>query len=98
MELAMDSGADDIKDENDSFHLTCEVENYSKLSEALEKAEIPVTAKEITQIPTNIVDVAVEDARKVLKLLEALDEHDDVQNVSANFNIPDEVLAEISDS
>ena len=98
MELAMESGADDIKDENDAFHLTCEVENYSELSEALEKAEIPITAKEITQVPTNIVDVAAEDARKVLRLLEALDDHDDVQNVSANFNIPDEVLAEISDS
>ena len=98
MELAMESGADDIKDENDAFHLTCEVESYSRLSEALEQAEIPITAKEITQVPTNIVDVAVEDARKVLKLLEALDEHDDVQNVSANFNIPDEVLAEITES
>ena len=98
MELAMEAGADDIKDENDAFHLTCEVESYSQLSEALEQAEIPVSTKQITQLPTNIVDVGGEDARKVLKLLEALDEHDDVQNVSANFNIPDEVLAEITES
>ena len=98
MELAMNAGADDIKDDNDAFHLTCEVESYAQLSEALEQAEVPVSTKQITQVPTNIVDIGGEDARKVLKLLEALDEHDDVQNVSANFNIPDEVLAEITES
>ncbi|MEC9002829.1 MAG: YebC/PmpR family DNA-binding transcriptional regulator, partial [Planctomycetota bacterium] len=77
---------------------TCEVESYSQLSEALEQAEIPVEAKQVTRIPTNVVEVTGDDARKVLKLLEALDEHDDVQNVSANLNIPDDMMAELTES
>ena len=52
--------------------------------------------KELTRIPTTTVELDAEDARRMLKLMEALDDHDDVQNVSANFNIPDEVMAELS--
>ncbi len=98
MELAMESGADDIKHEDNSYELTCEVDSYSQLSEALEKSEIPVEAKQITRIPMNTVEIEGEEARKILKLLEALDEHDDVQNVSANFSISDEVLAQLTES
>ena len=98
MELAMESGADDLRHENESFEVTCEVEAYSQLSEALEQAEIPVETKQVTRIPTNVVEVTGNDARKVLKLLDALDEHDDVQNVSANLNIPDNMMAELTES
>ncbi|MDE0735537.1 MAG: YebC/PmpR family DNA-binding transcriptional regulator [Pirellulaceae bacterium] len=98
MELAMESGADDLRHENESFEVTCEVEAYSQLSEALEQAEIPVETKQVTRIPTNVVEVTGNDARKVLKLLDALDEHDDVQNVSANLNIPDDMMAELTES
>ena len=98
MELAMESGADDLRHENESFEVTCEVEAYSQLSEALEQAEIPVETKQVTRIPTNVVEVTGSDARKVLKLLDALDEHDDVQNVSANLNIPDDMMAELTES
>ena len=98
MELAMESGADDLRHENESFEVTCEVEAYSQLSEALEQAEIPVETKQVTRIPTNVVEVTGNDARKVRKLLDALDEHDDVQNVSANLNIPDDMMAELTES
>ena len=98
MELAMESGADDLKHENDTFEITCEVEAYSQLSEALEAASIPVESKQVTRIPTNVVEVTGDEARKALKLLEALDDHDDVQNVSANLNIPEDVLAELAES
>ena len=60
------------------------------------KAEIETEISQITRIPDSTVDLDAASGRKVLKLMEALDDHDDVQNVSANFNIPDEVMAELS--
>src|SRR2546428_499928 len=62
---------------------------------ALEAKGIKSDVSEITRIPTSTVDLDAETARKVLKLMEKLDDHDDVQRVSANFNIPQEALAEI---
>jgi YebC/PmpR family DNA-binding regulatory protein len=97
MEVALEAGADDVKREGDNFEITSAPEDYSAVSDALESAGIEVVAKEITRIPQNTVDLDVPTARKVLKLLETLDDHDDVQNVSANFNIPDEAMAELSE-
>ena len=68
------------------------------MAAAIEDAEIEAETKQITRIPSNTVDLAVEDARKVLKLMEALDDHDDVQNVSANFNIPDQAMAQLAEA
>jgi YebC/PmpR family DNA-binding regulatory protein len=93
MELALEVGADDVKREGDSFEITCPPEAYSDVGEALDKAGIEVESREVTRIPSNTVDLDEETARKVLKLMDQLDDHDDVQNVSANFNIPDEVMA-----
>ena len=98
MEVALESGADDVKQEGDKIEVICEPERYSQLSQDLEDAKLAAEAKEITRIPTNTVDLTLGDARKVLKLMEALDDLDDVQNVSANFNIPDDVMAELEDS
>lgn len=98
MEIALEAGADDVRQAGDKFELTCAVDAYSAVSAALEEAGITPAAKEITRIPSNTVDLDAETARKVLKLMEALDDHDDVQNVSANFNIPDEALAQLSDA
>jgi YebC/PmpR family DNA-binding regulatory protein len=95
METALESGADDVKREGDKFEVLCDPEVYSQVSEALEAAKMEPEAKEITRIPSTTVDLELDDARKVLKLMDALDDHDDVQNVSANFNIPDDVLAEL---
>lgn len=95
MELALESGADDVRREGDKFEVTCDPDVYSDVSAAWEAAGIEPTNKELTRIPSNTVDLTADDARKVLKLMEALDDHDDVQGVSANFNIPDEVMAEL---
>ena len=96
MELAIEAGADDVKQADDTFEVTCEPESFSDLLGALESAEIAPETSQLTQIPTNTVDLSADDARKVLKLMEALDDHDDVQTVSSNFNIPDEVMAELA--
>ena len=81
--------------QGDHFEITCEPELYTDVAEALAEAEITVTSKQVTRIPNNTVELDADQARKILKLMEALDDHDDVQNVSANFNLSDEVVAEL---
>jgi YebC/PmpR family DNA-binding regulatory protein len=98
MELAMEVGADDVRRAGESFEITCDPDRFSNLSEAIEKAGLNPEANELTQIPKDTVDLDVETARTVLKLMDMLDDHDDVQKVAANFNIPDEALAEIESS
>jgi YebC/PmpR family DNA-binding regulatory protein len=98
MEVALEAGADDVRREGDTFEVTCAPDEYSSVSEALDSEGIEIVAKEITRIPQNTVELDVSTARKVLKLLETLDDHDDVQNVSANFDIPDEAMAELSET
>ena len=63
----------------------------------LAQAELEITSQQLTRIPTNTVDLDATQATQVLKLLEALDDHDDVQNVSANLNLTDEVVASLED-
>jgi YebC/PmpR family DNA-binding regulatory protein len=94
MEVALEAGADDLKRDGDAFHVTCPPESFTAVSEALAAAHIEPETKDLTRIPTNTVEVAdVETAKTVLKLIEALDDHDDVQNVSANVTIPDAAMA-----
>jgi YebC/PmpR family DNA-binding regulatory protein len=96
MEVTLDAGADDIKFEGEHFHVICPVEAFNTIGDALTAAGIETEAKQLTRIPTNVVEVAdVETAKSVLALVEALDDHDDVQNVSANFTIPDSAMAAI---
>ena len=97
MEATLDAGADDIKLEGEHFQVTCPVESFQTVGEALTKAGIEPESKQLTRIPSNMVEVAdVEIAKSVLKLMEALDDHDDVQNVVANFTIPDTAMAAIA--
>jgi len=96
MEVALEAGADDVRRDGDTFEITCEPETLSDLLTALEKKKIETQGAQITRIPDTTVDLDADAGRKVLKLMEALDDHDDVQNVSANFNIPDEAMAELA--
>jgi YebC/PmpR family DNA-binding regulatory protein len=96
MELALEAGADDVQRLEDKFEVTCNPSNFTAVSEALSAAKITTESAQITRIPTNTVEVAdVETAKRVLALVEELDNHDDVQSVSANFSIPDEAMAQI---
>lgn len=95
MEVALEAGAEDIKRQDAVFEILCDPEVYSDVAEAIDQAKIPLRGKELTRAPSNTVDLDSDTARKVLRMVEALDDHDDVQNVSANFNLPDEVLQEM---
>jgi YebC/PmpR family DNA-binding regulatory protein len=92
MELALEAGADDVRHDGDNFEVICPPEAYEDVLNAAKQAGLKPEVSQVTLIPQNTVDLDEADARKVLKLMEALDDHDDVQNVSANFNIPDDVM------
>ena len=96
MELTLEAGANDVKLVGDRWEVTCEPQAMAAVVEAVQKGGLQVESNEIMRVPTNTVDVDdVDMARKVLELVERLDDHDDVQSVAANFNIPDEALAQL---
>jgi YebC/PmpR family DNA-binding regulatory protein len=95
MDLALEAGADDVRHEDSSFIVTCDPNAYSTVCDAIDAAGLTTDMRQITRIPKDTVDLDVEAARTVLKLMDALDDHDDVQTVAANFNIPDEAMAAI---
>lgn len=95
MELAMEAGAEDVVKNDQQFEVTCDPDSFSDVCEKFEAAEVVCESQQVTRIPQNTVDLELEAAKQVLKLMDELDDHDDVQNVSANFNISDEVMAEI---
>ncbi|MFA5087800.1 MAG: YebC/PmpR family DNA-binding transcriptional regulator [Candidatus Omnitrophota bacterium] len=90
MEIALEAGADDIKSEEGYYEITCDVALLETVQGALQGKNIPIETAEITMIPNSTVKVVGSDAAHVLTLLEALDDHEDVQAVHANFDIPDE--------
>lgn len=95
MELAMEAGAEDVVKNDQQFEVTCDPDSFSDVCEKFEAADLVCESQQVTRIPQNTVDLELEAAKQILKLMDELDDHDDVQNVSANFNISDEVMAEI---
>jgi YebC/PmpR family DNA-binding regulatory protein len=94
MEVAMEAGAEDLSDEGDRWVVTAAPTDLIAVREGLEAAGMTVESAEPAMVASTTVPVTEEgEARRVLRLLEALDDHDDVQNVWSNFDMPDEVLA-----
>ncbi len=93
MEIAIDAGADDVRTEGDLFEIICRPAAFSDVKRALADCGIEMESAEIAMVPQNLVTVAADKAKQVLALMEAFEEHDDVQNVFANFDIPDEIMA-----
>jgi YebC/PmpR family DNA-binding regulatory protein len=98
MGIALDAGADDMKRSGSTYDITCDPAHFNQIQEALKKNNITPQLAEITQIGRALVDVDADVARKVMKLVEALDDHDDVQNVYTNLNLTEEVAAEVVSS
>ena len=91
MGIALDAGAEDLTREGDEFEITCDPSKFSAVLEALKAANVETTAAEVTYLPKMEKDVDLETGRKVVKLLDALDDHDDVQNVYTDANLTDEM-------
>jgi YebC/PmpR family DNA-binding regulatory protein len=98
LELALEAGADDVQLDGDKFAVTCDPAVFRDVAQVFAAAGLTPAVSEVTRLPQNTVDIDdPETAQKILKLMERLDDHDDVQNVSSNFNIPDEVMAQIAE-
>ena len=94
---AADAGADDVQDEGETWHVTTPPTELHAVRTAMEEAGIAVQSSDLTMIPTTTVALDSEAAAKsVLRLMDALEEHDDVEAVYANFDIPDSVLEAVS--
>ncbi len=91
---ALEAGAEDFKAEDDLYEIYTAPSDLEAVKEALAAAGFKIAAAEVTRIPATLVPVAGDDARKVLSLLQALEDHDDVQNVYSNCDIPEEILEE----
>ena len=86
-----------MKREGENFEITCDPNVFQQVSDMLAQHELKPEVSEITRIPSSTVDLDAETGRKVLKMMEKLDDHDDVQRVVANFNIPEAAMAEIGE-
>jgi YebC/PmpR family DNA-binding regulatory protein len=96
MGIALDAGADDLKQAGDTFEITCDPHAFNHVKEALEKSGITPTMAEISQVPKSARDVDPAAGVKVLRLLDAIDDHDDVQNVYSDMNVTEQIVAEAS--
>lgn len=95
MELAIDAGADDLQTVDDHYEITTAVENFEAVRKALEDAGVAMEFAEITRIPQNTVSIDEKKGKALLKLMDILEDHDDIQKAYSNFDISDEVMAAI---
>lgn len=96
IEAALDAGAADVQTQEDAFEVTTEPSDLETVREALVKKSFSILEAEVRRIPQNTVKLDHKGAESMLKLMEALEDHDDVQKVSANFDIDDKILEELS--
>jgi YebC/PmpR family DNA-binding regulatory protein len=96
MEITLEAGAEDVKSDGKLHEVTCETSSFEGIKKALEAKKIATVSAEISMIPTTMVKVVGDQAKQVLDLMDALEEHEDIQNVYANFDISDEELEKIS--
>ena len=94
MTLALEAGAEDLKREGDFFEITCEPSNFSAVLDALKAANVETVEAEVKYLPKMQKDIDVETGKKIVKFMDALDDHDDVQNVYTDANLTDEMTAE----
>ena len=93
MELALELGADDVAIEEDVYEIYTPMEDFIATQEELERRTVPTVAKELAMVPQTNVDVPPDKVNQVLRLMEALEDHDDVQKVWANLNVDEKILA-----
>jgi YebC/PmpR family DNA-binding regulatory protein len=94
VEVAVEAGADDVEADGNLFEITCQAGSFAAVREALAEREIQTESAEIAMVATSAVTVESDKAKQLMALVESFEEHDDVQKVYSNFDIPEEVLAE----
>ena len=96
MSIVLEAGADDLKTEGDTYEVYCKPQDLEKVKSVLQAKNIKWEEAETTMIPSSSIKLNASDARAIIALIDALEEHDDVQEVYANFDIPDEIMEQIS--
>jgi YebC/PmpR family DNA-binding regulatory protein len=96
MNIVLEAGAEDFQSSGQYYEITCEISDFESVKGAIQAKNIPAVTAEMTMIPSTTVRLVGSEAQSVLTLMESLEEHDDVQNVFANFDIPDEEMDKIS--
>jgi len=94
MSVALEAGAEDLKRTGNAFEVSSDPTAFSQVQEAIAKAGIPTTSAEIAQVPKTTLDVDLEMGKRIVKLMDMLADHDDVQNVYTNANLSDEMTAD----
>ncbi|WP_027177888.1 YebC/PmpR family DNA-binding transcriptional regulator [Maridesulfovibrio bastinii] len=97
LEIGLEGGVDDVKAEDDVIEVYCAPEDFSEAQKAFEDAGVESLSAELTYVAQNMIEVDVPTAKKLMNLMDALDENDDVQNVNVNADFPDELMAEMED-
>ncbi len=92
MNIVLEAGAEDLVTEGENYEIKSSPADFDKVKKALEANKIKVESEEITMVPKSEIKIAGDDAKQVLSLVDTLEEHEDVQNVYANFDIPEEIL------
>ncbi|GDY09329.1 MAG: YebC/PmpR family DNA-binding transcriptional regulator [Planctomycetota bacterium] len=92
-EIVLEAGGDDVRKVGESFEITCEVSLFQQLNEVLEAAKIPTDVAELQRISSTTVEVDVETGKLVMEFIEALEDLDDIQTVTTNVNLPDELTS-----
>lgn len=95
-DLAIEAGAEDIRSDDENYEVTADPTDFSAVQKAIEAAKIPFLNAELTMEPTDTVELDSKDAALMMRLMERLEDDDDVQQVHANFEISEQVLAEVS--
>jgi len=96
IEVSLEAGADDVKPGGKAFEVTCDPTRFEQVSAALSQARIPTDVAEVTRVSGSSVELGLDDARRVLALMNALEEHEDVQSVTSNYSISDDILETVS--
>jgi YebC/PmpR family DNA-binding regulatory protein len=96
MEVALEGGADDVREAGDLLEVLTAPERFEAVKTALEQAGVPIGSAEVTMMPQSSVSISGKNAEQMVRLLEALEDHDDVQNVSSNMDIAAEELERLS--
>jgi YebC/PmpR family DNA-binding regulatory protein len=95
MDVALGAGAEDLSPTDDGFEVVTPIEAMETVKKALEAAQIPVARAELAKRPQNYISLGESDARKILGLMEAIEDHDDVQKVHSNFDVPIEIIEKL---
>ncbi len=95
MSLVLDAGAEDMKSDNNNFEIVTVPKDFEKVKDVLKQNNIDMTVSEITMVPQSYIKLDGKEAEQMLRLMEELEDHDDVQNVYANFDIPEEIMAKV---